>query len=226
MKKIIFPLALLCISFATFAQNNTDRDPRNAERALRECRSEADLLRSDNRLMSDRLRNQQCGSTHEDRKRIELLERENQDLRLQNSVLISQVEKLKIDNARLELELHPDLGGSFNLAQSVLACGNIKVAEYAQQCANEARANEILAPVIEQCAKVVNTYYALVCVQNAGKNNTNARQVEACLDIGVSEYVSQCVAAAGEKKISPDVIKSCVSTSPNTFLQLQCVKNM
>lgn len=226
MKKIILPLALLCITFSTFAQDRRGGDPRyNDERALRECRAEADLLRQDNRLMSDRLRNQQCGPSHEDRRRLEQLERENQDLRLQNSALFSQVERLKIDNARLELELRPDIG-RFNLAQSVLACGKIATASYAQLCAAEAKAKQIQASVIEQCARISSNYYALECVKASGNYEVSSRQVEACLGITTASYVPLCVASAAEKRTSAEVIKSCMATSTSDYYRLECVKSM
>lgn len=224
MKKIILPLALLCISFTTFAQDRRGGDPRNDDRALRECRAEADLLRQDNRLMSDRLRNQQCGPSQDDRRRLEQLSRENQDLRLQNSSLLTQVERLKIDNARLELELRPDIG-RFNLAQSILSCGKIKTATYAQQCAAEAKQSQIISTVIDQCARITHDYYVLECVK-ASRQEVSARQVEACLGISTASYTPQCVAAAAQKRVSPDVIKACVASSDHDYYRLECVKSM
>lgn len=223
---MILPLALLCISFTTFAQDRRGGDPRNNDRALRECRAEADLLRQDNRLMSDRLRNQQqCGPSQDDRRRLEQLSRENEDLRLQNSSLFTQVGRLKIDNARLELELRPDIG-RFNLAQSILACGKIKTASYAQACAIEVKQYQIQASVIEQCTRVSHDYYALECVKASGKNEVNARQVEACLGITTASYTSVCVASAAEKRTSPDVIKACIASSSHDYYRLECVKSM
>lgn len=233
MKKPLLSLALLCCTLTSvYAQDmgrRGDRDMRDNRdfrdsRDLRECRINNELLRRDNQSLSDRLLN--CQSNRGDRERIEQLTRENEDLATRNQFLISQVEKLKIDNARLEMEAHPDRGGRFDLAASILACGKIDNAIYSQQCSALAKANSIQASVIQQCARISNTYYALECVKSAGTKEVTARQVEACLGIDNVVYAQQCVEVAGEKRVSADIINSCVKTSSNTYYQLECVKSM
>ena len=228
MKNILLPLALLCCTLTSVHADERRGDYGRREfpgsRELRDCQINSDLLRRDNQSLSSRLAN--CQIDQNDRARIEQLNRENRDLIERNQFLISQIESLKIDNARLEMEAHPDRGGRFDLASSIIACGKIDNAVYAQQCSAQAKANSIQASVIEQCSKISNSYYALECVKAAGTKDVSARQVEACLGIDNATYAQQCVQVAGEKRVSAEVIRSCVKTSTNTYYQLECVKNM
>ncbi len=235
MKKALLAVTLLtCTLSSAFAQSRHER--RDPIRDLRECEIRNDILRRDVIRISDDLA--MCRKMGSDRGRVDQLERENADLRSQNSFILNENsdlrnrnDLLKIDIARLEDELRrrddrDGRRGDFDLAQSIMACSKINNAVYSQQCASLARTMSIRASVIEQCARINNTYYALECVKSAGSKNTNARQVEACLGIKNDVYAQQCVAVAGEKQIRPDVIQSCVLTSTNTYYQLECVKSM
>jgi hypothetical protein len=228
MKKILLPLALLCCTLTSLHAEDRRGDVGRREfpgnRELRACQFTNDLLKRDNQSLSDRLA--YCQNDRNDTSRIDQLVRENKDLNDRNQFLIDQVGRLKTDNARLEMEAHPDRGGRFDLAASIMACGKIDNAVYAQQCSSQAKANSIQASVIEQCSKISNAYYALECVKSAGTKEVGARQVEACLLIDNAVYAQQCVQAAGERRVSADVIKSCVKTSTNAYYQLECVKNM
>lgn len=228
MKKQLFSLVLLSIATTSiFAQDyrdrNMGRDIREI-RDIRECRVISESLRRENQSLSDRL--SRCEERRGDSRRVEQLQRENDELSLRNRSLLVQVEQLKLENARLEIEAHPDRNGRFNLAESIRACGNIANSLYAQQCAQAAKVNSIQASVIEQCAKISNTYYALECVKSAGAKDVSARQVEACLKIDNSTYAAQCVQVVGEKRISSDVIRACVQSTTNTYLELECIKSM
>lgn len=230
MKNVFLPFALLCCTMTTtFAQDSNRRNVNNRReepiiRELRECQIKTDILRTENNSLNDRLYS--CQRDQGDRVRLGQLIQENNDLLNRNRSLLDQVERLKIDNARLEIEAHPERGGRFNLAASILACGKISNAVYSQQCSAQAKAYSIQAIVIEQCSRITNAYYALECVKSAGAKETNFRQVEACVGIENAVYAQQCVQVAGEKRISPDVIRSCIQTSTNAFYQLECVKSM
>jgi hypothetical protein len=225
MKKAILPIALLCCTFATsFAGDRDRRQDRDGNKALLECEIKSELLRRDNQSLSDRLQN--CRGDRQDRERNEQILRENRELISRNIDLQNQVEKLKIDVVRLELELHPDRDGRFDLASSIRACSKIDFPMYAQECASAAKENRIQAQVIENCTKISNAYYQLGCVKEAGKNKTSVRQVEACTRIDFPMYAQECVQVAGKKEISPEVINSCVLSTSNSYYQLECVKSM
>lgn len=234
MKKVILPIAIICCSLTSaFAQDagrrgdNRRDQGRGDIRDIKECLVKNDLLKSENQSLLDKLTNCKAEQDNRgDREKLDRIQRENDDLILRNQNLLDQVEKLKIDNARLDMEAHPERGGRFDLASSIMACGKIQNAVYAQQCSAAAKANSIQANVIEQCAKISNAYYALECVKSAGLKETSARQVAACLGIDNAVYAQQCVQVAGEKRVSAEVINSCVKTSTNTYYQLECIKNM
>ena len=226
MYKTLLPMALLCLTLSSVQADDRGfgRDGRgdfNREnrdfRDLRACQIRNDILQRDNQSLNDKLNF--CQTNQGNLERAERLERENREL-------IDQVEKLKIDNARLDMEAHPDRGGHFSLAASIMACSKIDNAVYAQQCRIEAKNNSIQASLIEQCSRLSNTYYALECVKSVGGKEIGARQVESCLQIDNVVYALQCVQVVGEKRISSDIITSCIKTSTNSYYQLECIKNM
>ena len=230
MKKPLLSLIVLCSTLASAYAQDMGRGrggypgPVRGDRELRECLMDNDLLKRDNRLLTDRLLN--CRDDRGSRERIDQLSRENVDLISRNQFLIDQVERLKVDNARLEIEAHPDRGGRFDLGSSIRACGKITTAIYAQQCAQEAKNNSIQADVIEACSRIDQGFYSLNCVKSIGANQISARQVEACTGITTSIYAQQCVQVAAEKRISSDVIRSCIQSSNQDFYRLNCVKSM
>jgi hypothetical protein len=237
MKNVLLPLALLCCTISTaFAQDyGRNRDGRDRRMdpisELRLCEARSRNLRFDFDLQNARL--QECERNLErnrgdrgERERMDQLARENSELLSRNQLLIDQVEKLKIDNARLEMEAHPDRYGRFDLSASITACGKINNSIFAQQCSALARENSIQASIIQQCARIQNTYFALECVKAVGLKHTSGRQVQACLEINNVVQAQECIQVAGEKNISPELINSCVKLTTNTTLELECVKGM
>jgi hypothetical protein len=234
MKNVLLPLVILCCTLTTaFSQDfgrkgDNRRDTGRGEiRDLRECLVRNDLLSRDNQSLMDKLFN--CRADQGDRGAREKLDRvlrENDDLLLRNKALFAQVENLKIENARLELEAHPDRGGRFNLSASILACGKIQSDLYSQQCIAAAKANSIQANVIDQCARISSSYYALLCVKTAGEKETSARQITACLGIDSDLYTQQCIQVSGEKRISAELINSCVKSTTSSYYRLSCVLSM
>jgi len=125
----------------------------------------------------------------------------------------------------LEDQLNP-LPPYFDLAQSVMACREIKNASYASECASSAKKYQVIADTIKGCTKLNNSYYAKECVEEAGKNNAFADQVAACTDIKNDAYAVECVSLAGKGGVPADVVRSCVMTSTNAYYQKDCVAQM
>ncbi len=239
MKKAIVSLLLVASTISiAHAQRfpGPARETRDPSRELRECLFRSDSLRTENYRLNDQLN--QCLSTRGDGGKSEQLERENADLRAQNSFLSNsnidlrrQNDNLKIDIARSEDESRrrddrDGRGGDFDLARSIKACSKINNPVHSQECAGLAKFYSIRANVIEQCSKIATPYYARECVKSAGTKNASARQIEACLEIKNDTYVTQCVDLAVEKQLRAEVIHSCAITSTNPFFQLECVKSM
>lgn len=129
MKKAIASLLLVAstISIAhaqRYPGPRDPRDPRDSMRELRECQLRSDSLRAENFRLNDQLN--MCLQTRGDSRRSDQLERENADLRAQNSFLTNDNielrrtnDLLKVDVARLEDELrrrddhHRDRGPRF-----------------------------------------------------------------------------------------------------------------
>lgn len=165
--------------------------------------------------------NKRCEQNENNSKTILLLVKENSSLK-------DQVEKLKTDYARLELE-YQSKSKQFDPRTTSAACAKLNSSDKSKACYDNAKEKGISPDLINVCMNFVRNEERINCIDVAFNAGTTAPQLNECLQAGNTNYILSCAKVAGERNLEPKAIQSCMTNNTSKMFlnpRWECVNNL